>query len=235
MLKCLFLILISASLHSMDRNFSIWEIGPTDEEIKQANQEFLAKIIPRAQNIVATKQNPNIVIDEVTPLEALCESDEYCELKQQLLALGAKKDKLLHITARYLCLNTANLLLQNQANVNEQSRFENTAFHELCSYIPNVQNIVEKKVNLAKLFLKYKPRLDIKNTFGKTPLEVALSDHAPFSIALAKLLGSESRYRLLFETEAPRKHQRPSPLNRLPKDVIKKIILLVYPKIATHS
>ena len=187
--------------------------------------------IEEAKHKLATNQTNEIP-------SILCTSDQNIALTRQFLERGANSNRLL-TTANQLCVETTRLLLEFNANPDDQEPYaQQTSLHELALTYNKKPGSVEKKITIAKLLLLKKAQLHLKDHRGKTPLEQVLwclnhssgISYLGFE-ALAKLLGSESRYRLLFEIEAPRKHNLLSPFNMLPKDMIKEIVLWVYPKL----
>ena len=185
----------------------------------------------RAKHLLVTNQTNEIPAIFYT-------SDENIALTRQFLERGADPN-LLSSTANKLCVETTRLLLEFNADPNYQvPHTKETALHELACTYNKRPNDVEKKITIAKLLLHHQAQLHLKDQEGETPLDKALwcyhdsggSAYLGFK-ALAKLLGSESRYRLVLQLECARKKNPLSPFNLLPQDMINEIVLWVYPKL----
>ncbi|CAN5192976.1 hypothetical protein BH09DEP1_BH09DEP1_4920 [soil metagenome] len=227
-----YLLTIPTSVLSMHRS---------PEEIL-ANQEhqakFKRKMLDAAEQVIKKQRDANEKVDQrYLPLCQSCESDEHLALTRQLLACHARPNLQdlwypLNASAEHLCIETTQLLLSYEADTGLQSAYMlQTPLHSLCTKVSNDPDRIAKKITLAKLLLHARAPLHAKNRLNETPFDSVYA-HAktdPCCAALAKLLLSEARYRLLVEIQSNRIKNGASHFNLLPKDIVKKIVFHVYP------
>lgn len=177
--------------------------------------------------------------DNLLSLHSSCRNDENIETTRTHLRQGANPNLdqngfPLHIAIDHLAVETARVLLAHGADVALPIPcFRQTPLHLVCTLKSQDPDRTAKKMTLAKMLLYARAPLHVKGFFDRTPFEWAFSkSEDPCFAALAKLLHSEARYRLVVEIESTQKKNRKSNFNRIPKDVIKMIILEVYPRLS---
>lgn len=197
------------------------------EELERAEIEEVKQIL------ASNKDLTNIDMPSI-----LYTSDANIQYARKFLERGANPNEL-NCTTNRLAVESTCLLLEFKADPNYRGHNNSTPLHELGTTFNNLPGDIGKKIFIAKLLLKNKAQLHIKDKNGNTPFEIALNNHYCYEKEksywgfgiLAKLFNSESRYRLFVEIESARAKKLLSPFNMLPKDMIKMIVLLAHPQI----
>lgn len=225
-----YLLIILGAANSF--SYGMCEISDYDRPIKEEIEQINQTQIEEAKRILAMSKN---IADADIP-EAVWYSDKHIELAKQFLTRGVSPNKPLLIATNQLAVETTRLLLEFGANPNYRECNKMTPLHILGATYNNHPGDTQKKITIAKLLLQHGAQQHLKDEKGRTPLEISLG-HFFFQgeqfkgfISLAKLLNSESRYRLFIEIESARRKNLTS-LSALPKDVIKEIIFWTYPKL----
>lgn len=214
--------------------------------------DLIEQVIERGANSNAYDTFPEegdpTVIDDPYQVEKIInykvDRHPYPEFNKPILFLSHNRP--LNNAVSGLHLNTAKVLLTHGADPNRSSWDYGVPLHQLISSVNNITyhhyGKLEEVLSMARLLLKYKISISIKNKNGHTPFEaiqVAYCEkysNKKILLPLAKLVWwREKGCDLLCVLELARKKNPESPFSRLPQDIIKQIVLFTCPQMSIGS